>query len=192
LRLIAGLGNPGPYYAATRHNAGFWVADELAARARLTFMRQGDGYVARGSIVGQDVVLVKPLEFMNESGPVLARVIEEFGLPLHDMIVVHDDLDLDPGRVRLKARGGHGGHNGVLSIIQSLGTDEFPRVKIGTGRPAMGIDAADYVLAPMSSHDRAVLAQAIELAVSAVECWIAEGLAAAMNRFNGSAATDLP
>ena len=160
------------------------MADRLAAQAGLKFTRQADSDVARGVVVGEDVVLVKPHQFMNRSGPVLARLIDEFGLPRHEMIVVHDDLDLDPGRVRLKARGGHGGHNGVLSIIEALDSEEFPRIKVGIGRPPVGVDAADYVLAPMSPNDRAVLEKAIEVAVSAAECWIAEGLAAAMNRFN--------
>jgi PTH1 family peptidyl-tRNA hydrolase len=108
------------------------------------------------------------------------------------VIVIHDDLDLDPGRVRLKARGGHGGHNGVLSLIESLQNDGFPRVKIGVGRPPQGVDAADYVLAPVSREERLILDKASEAALAAVDCWIDEGLAAAMNRFNGTSAGEVP
>lgn len=129
-------------------------------------------------------MFAKPQVFMNCSGPVVADLVNDLGRPLNEVIVVHDDLDLDPGRVRFKARGGHGGHNGVLSIINALDTGNFPRLKIGVGRPPEGMDAADYVLGPVRAGERAVFNDAVGQAVAALECWVSEGLVAAMNRFN--------
>jgi len=184
LRLIVGLGNPGPAYAGTRHNAGFWVVDALAVGIELEFKRRGAVSRARGFVAGWDVTLAKPQAYMNRSGPIVADLVAGLGIRLKDVIVVHDDLDLDPGRVRLKARGGHGGHNGVLSIITALETDQFARVKLGVGRPPEHMEAENYVLAPVPAGERAVLDEAVKQAVLAVECWICEGLASAMNRFN--------
>jgi len=184
LRLIVGLGNPGPAYAETRHNVGFWVVVAVAAEAGIRFRRHGEVLRAEGHLGCDAVTLAKPQSYMNRSGPVVAGLVGELGLDLSEVIVVHDDLDLAPGRIRVKARGGHGGHNGVLSIIDALESDRFARVKIGIGRPPDGVDPADYVLAPMSAHERAVLDEAVQQAVGAVECWVGEGLMAAMNRFN--------
>lgn len=130
------------------------------------------------------MTIAKPQAFMNRSGPVVADLVGGLGVPLNEVIVVHDDLDLDPGRLRFKARGGAGGHNGMLSIIETLGTDCFARLKIGVGRPPEGIDAADYVLDRVKTGERAVFEDAMEQAVPALECWISEGLATAMNRCN--------
>jgi PTH1 family peptidyl-tRNA hydrolase len=184
LRLIVGLGNPGPAYAHTRHNAGFWAVDSVAGGAGLTFKRHGLVARAQGRVAAEDVILAKPQGFMNRSGPLVADLLDGLGLDLSDVIVVHDDLDLDPGRVRLKARGGHGGHNGVLSLITTLGTDRFARLKIGVGRPPAGEDPADYVLAPVPAGERAILEEAVALAAQALGCWATEGLKVAMNRFN--------
>jgi len=184
LRLIVGLGNPGPAYAETRHNVGFWVVVAVAAEAGIRFRRHGEVLRAEGRLGRDAVTLAKAQSYMNRSGPVVAGLVGELGLDLSEVIVVHDDLDLAPGRIRVKARGGHGGHNGVLSIIDALESDRFARVKIGIGRPPDGVDPADYVLAPMSAHERAVLDEAVQQAVGAVECWVGEGLMAAMNRFN--------
>jgi PTH1 family peptidyl-tRNA hydrolase len=140
--------------------------------------------LAQGVLAGEDAILAKPQAFMNRSGPVVGDLVDGLGIPLNALIVVHDDLDLDPGRVRFKARGGHGGHNGVLSIISTLDADCFARLKIGVGRPPEGMDAADYVLDPMLAGERAVLEDAVGQAVLALECWVSEGLATAMNRFN--------
>ena len=184
MRLIVGLGNPGPAYAETRHNVGFWVVAAVAAEAGMRFRRHGEVLRAEGRLAGQAVTLAKPQSYMNRSGPIVAAQVDDLGLDLSEVIVIHDDLDLDPGRIRIKARGGHGGHQGVLSIIDALESDRFARVKIGIGRPPDGVDPADYVLAPMSAHERAVLDEAVQQAVGAVECWVGEGLMAAMNRFN--------
>jgi peptidyl-tRNA hydrolase, PTH1 family len=184
VRLIVGLGNPGPAFAETRHNVGFWVVAAVAAEGGMRFRRHAEVLRAEGRLAGQAVTLAKPQGYMNRSGPVVAALMGDLGLDLNELIVVHDDLDLDPGRIRIKARGGHGGHNGVLSIIDALESDRFARVKIGIGRPPEGIDPADYVLAPVSTRERAVLEEAVEQAERAVECWVGEGLMVAMNRFN--------
>ncbi len=124
---------------------------------------------------------------MNLSGQAVAELVSQIGFKpsdLDNLLIIHDDLDLDVGRIRVKARGGAGGNNGVLSIIDALGTDQFARVKIGIGRPPVGMEAAEYVLRPARGDDRAVLDDAMERAVEAVRCWISEGLATTMNRFN--------
>jgi len=187
LRLIVGLGNPGPAYAKTRHNVGFWVVDALAEERRLHFRRHGLSHRAPGSLAGQDLTLAKPQTFMNRSGLAVGELLSDAGLDAvdpGDLIVVHDDLDLDVGRIRFKARGGAGGHNGMLSIIDVLRTDRFARLKIGVGRPPIGMDPAEYVLHPVSGEDRALLNEGVERAVDALRCWISEGLPTAMNRFN--------
>ena len=184
MRLIVGLGNPGPAHADTRHNVGFRVVEALAAQAGIRFRRHGEVLRAEGRLAAQAVTLAKPQSYMNRSGPVVAALIGDLGLDLSAVIVVHDDLDLEPGRLRIKARGGHGGHNGVFSIIDALGSDRFARVKIGIGRPPDDVDPRDYVLAPVPARERAVLEEAVLQAAKAVECWVGEGLMAAMNRFN--------
>jgi len=184
LRLIVGLGNPGPAHADTRHNVGFRVVEVLAAQAGIRFRRHGEVLRAEGRLSAQAVTLAKPQSYMNRSGPVVAALIGDLGLDLSAVIVVHDDLDLEPGRLRIKARGGHGGHNGVLSIIDALESDRFARVKVGIGRPPDDVEPGNYVLAPVSARERAVLEEAVLQAAKAVECWVGEGLMAAMNRFN--------
>jgi PTH1 family peptidyl-tRNA hydrolase len=184
LRLIVGLGNPGPAYAETRHNVGFWVVEELAAEAGLKFRRRGEVSSATGRLSGQTVTLAKPQTYMNRSGPAVAALISDLGLDLSDVIVVHDDLDLAVGRLRMKSRGGAGGHNGVLSIIEALGSDRFARVKIGVGRPPAGEEAEDYVLSAVPPGERSILDETVQRAAQAVECWIADGVMTAMNRFN--------
>jgi peptidyl-tRNA hydrolase, PTH1 family len=188
LRLIVGLGNPGAEYARTRHNLGFAVVEALAAEAEADFRRRGLSLRAHGSLHGEeDLIFAKPQTFMNLSGQAVVQLIAQIGLKtpdLHKFLLIHDDLDLDVGRIRMKARGGAGGNNGVLSIIDSLGTDEFARLKIGIGRPPVGMEAADYVLRPARGDERTLLQEAMERAVEAARCWISEGLAVTMNRFN--------
>jgi PTH1 family peptidyl-tRNA hydrolase len=187
LRAIVGLGNPGAAYAKTRHNVGFWVVEALAAEIRSHFRRHGLSLRAHGSLAGHDLTLAKPQTFMNQSGQAVGELLADVGLDLvdlRDLIVIHDDLDLDVGRIRLKARGGAGGHNGILSIIDVLQTDRFARLKIGVGRPPADVDAAEYVLRPAAGADRSLLNEGVERASDAIRCWITEGLAVAMNRFN--------
>jgi peptidyl-tRNA hydrolase, PTH1 family len=188
LRIIVGLGNPGAEYAKTRHNVGFAVVEALATEAGAGFRRRGLSLRAHGSLHGEeDLIFAKPQTFMNLSGQAVAELISQTGLSpsdLQNFLLIHDDLDLDVGRVRMKARGGAGGNKGVLSIIDALGTDQFARLKIGIGRPPVGMEPAEYVLRPARGDDRALLHEAMERAVEAVRCWISEGLAATMNRFN--------
>ncbi len=166
---------------------GFAVVEALVAEAGASFRRRGLSLRAHGSLEGEDLIFAKPQTFMNLSGQAVEELVSQIGLKpsdLHNFLLIHDDLDLDVGRVRVKARGGAGGHNGVLSIIESLGTDQFARLKIGIGRPPVGMEAAEYVLRPPRGEDRALLHDAMERAAEAVRCWISEGLAATMTRFN--------
>lgn len=183
--LIVGLGNPGPRYAAHRHNAGFHCVDLLAQVHKLSFDRlQHRARVAKGSIAGQRVVLAKPLTYMNLSGRAVGPLARWYKVPLERLMVIVDDLDLPLGSIRLRPGGGSGGHQGMRSIIEALGSGDFPRLRIGIGRPPAGLDPADYVLSDFTPDEFPVFRQAVELAVQAIECWLTEGLVAAMNRFN--------
>lgn len=184
MHLIVGLGNPGPRYADTRHNVGWQALDRAAARWSIRIGPAGAARWGRGRVGPAEVALAAPLAWMNQTGPVVRALIEQWSLTPQDLIVIHDDLDLDLGRIRVKRGGGSGGHNGILSILTALDSPEFCRLKIGIGRPAPGADAADYVLAPFSPGEAPAVSQALDQAVLALECLVAEGLAAAMNRFN--------
>jgi PTH1 family peptidyl-tRNA hydrolase len=186
LHVIVGLGNPGPAYVQTRHNVGFMAVDAMASAAAVRFRRHGLSLRAHHLLAGHEVILAKPQTFMNRSGAALLELMSDFRLDvtvLQTLIVVHDDLDLPVGRIRLKTRGGHGGHQGVNSIIDTLGTDRFARLKIGVGRPPDGLDPAEYVLTPWSA-DRNELRSTLERAIEALQCWVAEGITTAMNQFN--------
>lgn len=187
LHLVVGLGNPGPTYAPTRHNVGFWAVDDLAGRLGATYsMPRGQrAQVATGLLgVGRRVVLMKPTTFMNESGVAVGAVARFHRIPPQDVIVIHDELDLDPARLRLKLGGGDNGHNGLKSIRAHLGTGDFHRVRVGIGRPLGRQPAADYVLARMRPTDLDAMRLDAAVAADAVETLIAEGLVAAQNRFN--------
>jgi peptidyl-tRNA hydrolase, PTH1 family len=184
LRLIVGLGNPGAAYAQTRHNAGMWVVERAAARWSVRLVRRGTAQrasVRRGS---EEVELAGTLDFMNVTGAPLKGLLRHYQLTPDDLILVHDDLDLEPGRLRIKQAGGHGGHNGLKSVIEALGTSQFLRVKIGIGRPAPGQDSADYVLEMVTKEELEVIEPCLERAVDALEVLIHRGLEAAMNQFN--------
>ena len=183
--LVVGLGNPGPDYAHTRHNVGFRVVDSLAARAGGRFSRHRSGAdVLEGRLAGQRVVLAKPRSYMNVSGTPVVNVLKYFSVPPSELIVVHDDLDLPFGTVRLKRGGGEGGHNGLRSISTSLGTKDYLRARFGIGRPPGRMDPADYVLRGFSAAERRELDLAVELAADAVEALITEGLEPTQNRFH--------
>jgi PTH1 family peptidyl-tRNA hydrolase len=184
LRLIVGLGNPGASYANTRHNVGIWVLEQAAARWAVRLRQRGPTLRGTGHVAGESVELAGTLDWMNLSGPPVKALLDEYHLFPEHLIVIHDDLDLETGRVRIKQAGGHGGHKGIQSIIEALGTPQFVRVKIGIGRPAPGLDAADYVLEPVSRDERTPFEEVVERAVLAVECVIERGVAAAMNEFN--------
>jgi PTH1 family peptidyl-tRNA hydrolase len=144
--VVVGLGNPGPEYRDTRHNVGQRVLDLLARRLRASWRRDGSAVVARGQWRGEPVRLIKPISFMNESGPVVAKALRRVEAGPADLILVYDDIDLPLGTVRLRMKGSHGGHRGVRSVIEALGTQEIKRVKVGIGRPDQKDDVPDHVL----------------------------------------------
>lgn len=185
MHLVLGLGNPGGRYRRNRHNAGFMVVDRLAERARATLDRKQLGaLVAKVRVRDEDVVLAKPLSFMNLSGHPAASLRGFYKLDVERIVVVHDELDLPFGDVRVKLGGGHGGHNGLRDIQAKLGANGFVRVRFGIGRPPAGWDTANYVLADFTEQESAQLDPLVDLAADAVETVVSEGVQAAMNRFN--------
>ncbi|MBA9003544.1 aminoacyl-tRNA hydrolase [Thermomonospora cellulosilytica] len=190
LWLVVGLGNPGPGYAGNRHNAGFMVLDVLAARTGGRFRsHRSRADVVEGRLAGRRVVLAKPRSYMNESGGPVAGLRDFFKVPAERIVVVHDELDIPFGAVRLKRGGGAGGHNGLRSIAKSLGTLEFLRVRFGIGRPPGRMDPAAFVLKDFSAAERKELDLQVELAADAVECLLAEGLQAAQNSYHSRSAS---
>jgi PTH1 family peptidyl-tRNA hydrolase len=185
--LVAGLGNPGPAYAGNRHNAGFLVADLLAERAGARFRRTRFRAMAgEGRLAGKAVIIAKPLTFMNDSGIAVARLSRFHHLGPGDTVVIHDELDLPFGSVRLKLGGGDNGHNGVRSVTAHLGSREYYRVRVGIGRPPGRMDPADYVLADFSPAERAQLGELTGRAADAVEMLLTRGLAAAQSVFHAA------
>ncbi len=184
LLLIVGLGNPGTEYAGTRHNVGFMFVERLAERHGIRCsMRSAESFWGRGRVCGEPVVLVKPQTFMNLSGRAVAAFSRKFDVPIGSVIVAYDDCDLPLGTLRLKPRGGSGGHRGLASVIESLGSRDFPRLRLGIGRPARG-DLTSHVLGPFRKAEREALEDMLERAVTSVEVLIEEGIESAMNRFN--------
>ena len=185
--IVVGLGNPGPEYATTRHNLGFMVVDELAARSGgVTFRSKFHGEYADARVGGQNAQLLKPLTFMNRSGRSVQAALAFFKIPPEELLVVHDELDLDFGDVRLKKGGGVAGHNGLKSISEQLGTPDYARLRIGIGKPPPGFrgGGADFVLEGFRPAEKAELGQLVERAANAVELVAKHGLAAAMNTTN--------
>lgn len=183
--LVVGLGNPGPAYACTRHNVGFLVVERLAAQAGASpgagrFQAQA----AAADLSGIPILLLKPDTFMNLSGPCVAAGLEAAGLPPERLVVVHDDLDLPLGRLRVTGSAGPGGHRGVLSIQEVLATQDFPRVRVGIGRPQEGEDAADRVLEEFTPEELPAVAEMVDRAAEAVRTLICHGLTPAMDRYN--------
>ncbi|MDA8098536.1 MAG: aminoacyl-tRNA hydrolase [Nitrospiraceae bacterium] len=185
MKIIVGLGNPGRKYEHTRHNAGFLAIDEIARGLRFDLSQtKYDALIGRGKVGGEDVLLVKPQTYMNESGRSAAAAVRYTNAGISDLIVVHDELDLPLGDVRVKVGGGHGGHNGLRSLIEHLGSAEFLRVRVGVGRPPAGRDAADYVLSPFLAGEQQEVAGSISRAAEAVRTILAHGPVKAMNAFN--------
>jgi PTH1 family peptidyl-tRNA hydrolase len=188
--LITGLGNPGGKYEKTRHNVGFVVIDALAQGYGVAFQQEKwDSLYCRVSIAGKRVYLLKPHTFMNLSGTSVARFAEFFKIPNSHILVLHDDLDMHPGRLKLVATGGPGGHNGIRSIIQCLGTKDFFRLKIGIGRPGQNNIHADmpvehFVLAPFSESERQLLEERISLLLEGIQVFVEFGYQKAMNLLN--------
>lgn len=182
MRLVVGLGNPGRRYRGTRHNVGFRVVELLARRWGVSFREEGRVEVAQARVAGQAVLLAKPLIYMNLSGEAVAELVRRRGIATDQVLVVYDDMDLPAGTLRVRARGRAGGHRGMASVLEALGTLEVPRVRVGIGRP--GGDAVDHVLSRFSPEEEPVVAEAVERAAEAVETALAEGIERAMERFN--------
>jgi peptidyl-tRNA hydrolase, PTH1 family len=186
MKVIVGLGNPGEEYDATRHNVGWWLVDRLAHDWRIgPFRREGPALVAGGSVRGTPVRLIKPLTWMNRSGAALRPLagIEEFDFG-RDLLVVVDDTALDVGRVRFRAQGSAGGHNGLKSVEATLRSREYPRLRIGIGAPPPGEDLADWVLSPFPPEEEDRILALLPELTPAVEVWLAEGTEAAASRHN--------
>jgi len=190
--LIVGLGNPGREYRANRHNAGFMLLDRLVERHKwMAFTkRQGKALITTAQLDSVPLVLAKPQTFMNLSGEAVSPLLRFYDLPLERLLVIVDEIDLPLGTLRLRPDGGSAGHNGMRSIIEQLGTEVFPRLRLGVGRPSGVKAAAGYVLRDFRGEDLEIMNLTLDKAADAVECFIREGLVTAMNRFNGP--TDKP
>ncbi len=183
--LIAGLGNPGREYRCNRHNIGFMVLDHLAAEMGLSFSRlQFHNLVTNDRIDGKKVILAKAQTFMNESGQAIGQITRFYRIDLFQMLVICDDLDLPFGKLRLRPSGGSAGHKGLNSIIDNLGSQEFPRLRIGLGRPPGTLDPADFVLQNFSKQEQASLDSILRLSIDCILMFINDGLQAAMNKYN--------
>lgn len=186
MKVLACLGNPGPEYSTTRHNVAWWLADGLARAWGLgRFRREGSAAVAAGRVEGVQVRLLKPLSYMNRSGSALAhlRRSQEFDVA-RDLLVVVDDVALEPGRARIRATGSAGGHNGLKSVESALGTRDYPRLRIGVGAKPAGMDLADWVLSSPPPDDRRAIQATFPDLTDCLALWISEGLEAAMGRCN--------
>ena len=183
--VIVGLGNPGPEYEETRHNAGLWCIQELARRAHVKLERAGRlARLAQVDIEGQPAVLVAPRTFVNESGSAVKWALARYRAGPEKLIVALDELNLEPGAVRIRSTGSPGGHNGMKSIIVAISTEEFVRVRIGVGRPSSPERQVEHVLSPLSKADRALVDEAVKRAADAVAAVIRDGAEPAMNQFN--------
>ena len=195
MKLIVGLGNPGIEYQFTPHNAGFLAVDRIAEHCGVTIAnRRGRALTAKATLVGHEVLLAKPETFMNLSGLSAAALVRELEIPVpsHDVIVIYDELDLPLGTIRIRERGSANGHNGVKSISGALGTEEWLRIRIGVGKPALAdgrevkAGGTDYLLSPMRKQELAVLDEVLDRVRNAVEVVLTKGVSAAMNEFNRS------
>jgi len=184
VKLIVGLGNPGQEYKNTRHNAGFMVVEELARQLRVTGQKQiHNGVVAEARFHGEKLLIAKPFTFMNLSGQAVSRMMKANRITLPELIVVMDDMDLDPGIIRLRTGGGSGGHKGLQSIMDYLGTRDIARLRVGIGHPPHK-DVVDWVLTRFDQEEEEALQTAVEQAVEALKIWLIFGIEKAMNRFN--------
>jgi PTH1 family peptidyl-tRNA hydrolase len=185
VRLVVGLGNPGNNYADTRHNAGFLVVDDVAETWSITInQKKFNVEFGRGRIKGIDTILVKPQAYMNKSGPPVRQVSDYFKISYRDMLVIHDDIDLEFGRLKIKEKGGHGGHNGVRSLIDAWGEDAFVRLRVGVGRSGDHGNVVNHVLGRFGRQEKAALEKVVDRARDAVETILCEGTKEGMNRFN--------
>jgi PTH1 family peptidyl-tRNA hydrolase len=192
VRLIVGLGNPGPEYAGNRHNAGYWVINRLAKRHAIEMKAGRNASIGKGRIAGRDVTLAKPRTYVNRSGDAVWKIIKQEKLDdASELLVVYDELDLPIAKLRLRARGGHAGQRGLQSIVEAVGSNAFPRMRIGIGRPLVDGepsydpgDVANYVLSDPGPDEHSLLDDAVERAVEGIEVALAQGTEAAMRRIN--------
>ncbi len=183
MKVIVGLGNPGPRYKDTRHNVGFQTLEELARRHPVQRQESRfDAIIAHLQIKQEKVFLLKPLTYMNLSGKAVRALIAYYKIDLRDIIVIYDDMDLPVGNLRIRSAGGTGGHRGMTSLVENLGTREFARIRIGIGRPPH--EAIDWVLGRFSPEEKPLISNAVARAADAVETWIAHGIEKAMNEYN--------
>ena len=191
LTMIIGLGNPGRQYARNRHNVGFQIADRFAADHELTFGKmQHNAMIAAGRLDDKRLIIAKPQTYMNESGRSVGALVKFYKPPLAQVLVIFDDLDLPFGAIRLRADGGAGGHNGMRSIISHLGGNQFPRLRVGIGRPPGRMDPAAFVLQDFNREEETELPQVFNRAVQAIEAFIRDGITTAMNKFNSNQSGD--
>jgi peptidyl-tRNA hydrolase, PTH1 family len=194
VRLIAGLGNPGTKYTGNRHNIGFMCVDRFAYDSNLTFKRSNSrALIVEGRISGHDIVLAKPQTFMNNSGESIGRLVRKFKVKFENLIIVHDDLDLPLGRIRIRLGGSSGGHKGINSIVQHIGNQEFIRVRVGIGRPngqETGKndedDVINHVLGDFTPEEKTIMQEVIPCVSEALQCLLTDGLIETMNKYNGT------
>lgn len=186
MKIVVGLGNPDSQYRGTRHNVGFDVVEHLVERLgkQTNWQRDFHSRIIELANRGQTLLLVQPQTYMNRSGLAVSELVRFYQLPLADLLVVCDDLNLPLGQLRLRMGGSHGGHKGLLDIQRQLGTTQYPRLRVGIGNPPAGQDAADYVLERFRPEERPIIEEAVCRAAEAVLVWASEGIATAMNRFN--------
>lgn len=185
MKLIVGLGNPGKAYADTRHNIGFRCINKLAKKQGVSFRSGSKSRFGEGEIQGHRVALAKPQTFMNLSGKAVKLLMQRYKIQLDDILIVHDELDLPPGKVRISRGGGSGGHKGIDSIISCLGSRDFPRIRVGIGRPPQSSqDAVDHVLGCFAGDEKDVMEDAVNTVTEAVPFLLAEGITMAMNKYN--------
>lgn len=186
MKLIVGLGNPTAKYEGTRHNVGFEVIDSLVEKYNIPLdVMKHKGIYGKGKIEGQTVILLKPMTFMNLSGESVIEVAKYYKVLPEDVIVIYDDINLDVGRLRIREKGSAGGHNGIKNIIAHLGTEEFPRIRVGVGMKPPRMDLADYVLSRFSEDDQALMNQGYERACEALKLLLVDDIPQAMNQYNG-------
>ena len=185
VKLVIGLGNPGKRYSDTRHNVGFWCVDRLATQTSIALSKRYSlAHVGEGTINGHLVALAKPRTFMNDSGRAITSILARYRALPENMIVVHDDMNLPLGKLRLRTQGSVGGHNGMKSIIGAIGTQEFVRLRIGIGSPPVGVNDVDYVLGRMTADEHTTAKHVVGRAAEAIVCVLTEDIDTAMNQFN--------
>ncbi len=185
MKIIAGLGNPGSRYDNTRHNVGFHVLDRLSEALDIRiYINRGGGLTGQGFFAGEKILLIKPLTYMNLSGECIGPLASFYKLAPEDVMIVCDDVNLPLGQLRLRTKGRAGGHNGLEDVIRHLGSDAFPRLRVGVGPQPPQIDLVDFVLMPFSAEEKKLCAEAEDRAAKAVRVWLEQGMGAAMNAFN--------